>query len=161
MAMVPDVEKIEENRLKFLTVLYEIANEYVATNDVPDSLIGVGEGMWAIGERAGLTRPEADRASTELEESGLVSVTSAVDDSCPRYTLTLEGCRVAEKHLYEKSSLAKRRKIVGAIKEKSAAGAMSLMKEGMKLGGTYLAGILTGAYGPALTKWVKEMLDMK
>jgi DNA-binding MarR family transcriptional regulator len=161
MAMVPDVEKIEKNRLKFLTVLYETASEYAATNDVPDGLIGVGEGMWVIGERAGLTRPEADRASTELEDAGLLSVMSAVDSSGPRYSLTLEGCRIAEKHLYEKSSLAKGRKIVGSIKEKSAAGAASILKEA----GKWLGGIVIGAagasYAPMVTKWVKGLLGIK
>jgi hypothetical protein len=159
--MVPDVEKIEENRLKFPAALYEIASEYLATNDVPGGIICISDGMWVIGDRAGLTRQETDHATNDLLKSPLVIAQTAIDETGPRFSLTQEGCRVAEQYLYEKSSLAKRRKFVGAIKEKSAAGAASILKEA----GKWLGGIVIGAagatYGSAITEWVKEMLSIK
>lgn len=159
--MVPDVEKIEENRRKFLAALYEIATDHVEKNEVPGGIICVGEGMWVIGERAGLTRQETDHASTDLLATDLVNAQSAVDERGPSFSLTAEGCRVAEQYLYEKSSLAKRRKIVGAIKEHSAAGAMSILKEAGKWVGGIVIGAVGVTYGPAITKMVKELLGLK
>ncbi len=152
-----DVEKIKANRLKFLAALYEIASEHLEKNEVPGGIICIGEGMWVIGERAGLTRQETDHASTELLDSSLVTAQSATNDKGPSFSLTQEGCRVAEQCLYEKSWLSKRRKIVGATKRTVAEGAV----EALKKVGLIAIGALGATYGPPVVRWLKEMLEMK
>jgi hypothetical protein len=156
-----DFEKIKENRLKFLAALYDIAREHSEKNEVAGGLTCIREGMWVIGERAGLTRHETDEVGTALSESNLVLVQSATSNAGPTFSLTQEGCEVARTYLYEKSPLAKRRKFVGAIKEKSAAGAVSILKEAGKWLGGIVIGAVGASCGPALTKLVKEFLGIK
>jgi hypothetical protein len=151
-----DVEKTKDNRMKFLAALYEIASEHLETNQAVGGIICIREGMWVIGERAGLTRRETDDVGTALSESNFVIVQSATSDRGPTFCLTQEGCEIARTYLYEKSPLAKRRKLVAAIKEKSATGAVSILKEAGKWLGGILIGVIGASYGPALTKLVKE-----
>jgi hypothetical protein len=158
--MAVDVEKIEENRLKFLAALHEIASEHLEKNEVPGGIVCIGEGMWVIGERAGLTRQETDRVSTDLLKTGLVIVQSAIDAKGPSFTLTSEGCQAAEDYIYEKSSLGKRRMIGGILKEKAVA---VLVAAFGKLG-SWIGGILIGAfgatYGTPLLRWIKSLFGM-
>jgi hypothetical protein len=156
-----DLEKLQENRLKFLAALYEIANDHVEKNQPPGGIICVGKCESVIGERAGLTRQETDQVATEVLHFGLATAQSATSPLGPSFSLTHEGCRVAQEYLYEKTPLAKRRKNVGAIKEKSAEGAASLLKESAKWIGVYLAGLLSGTQGATVIKWVKELLGFK
>jgi hypothetical protein len=147
-----DVEKIKANRMKFLAALYEIAAEHLEKHAVAGGITCIREGMWIIGERAGLTRQETDDVTTALSESTLVLVQSATNNAGPTFCLTQEGCDVARTFLYEKSPLAKRRKFVGAIKDKSAAGTVSILKEAGKWFGGVVIGAVGASYGPALTK---------
>src|SRR5262249_47435823 len=128
---------------------------------VPSGITCVSEYEAVIGERARLTRQEADEIATELLAARLVRGQSGDGVNGPQLNLTHEGKQLAEEYLYEKSSLAKRRKFVSAVKEKSAAGAVSILKEA----GKWLGGIVIGAaganYGPAITKQLKEWLGIK
>jgi hypothetical protein len=159
--MAVDAERIKDNRLSFLAALYEIASEHVEKNESPGGIICVGEGMWVIGERAGLTRQETDHASTDLLATDLVNAQTAIDERGPSFSLTPEGCRVAEQYLYEKSSLAKRRKIFGAAKKTMAEGAAAGLKKLVGWIGGIVIGAVGATYGPAIMRAVKELLGIK
>jgi hypothetical protein len=156
--MVVDLERIKENRLKFLAALYEIAAENVAKENVHGGITLVLAYEAVIGERAGLTRQEADQIGTDLLHEKIVNGCSGDGVNGPQLNLTHEGKRLVEEYLYEKSFLAKRRKWKAWLKEKSASGAGSMMKEA----GKWLGGIVIGAagasYGPVIMKLVKELL---
>jgi hypothetical protein len=152
--MKVDVEKLKEDRLKFLGSLYEIANEHIKSEEVLGGVISVSEGMWVIGDRAGLTREETDRASTDSSDSGLVLVQSAVDASGPAFSLTPEGCRVAEQYLYEKSGLAKRRSLLSAVCNKVGEGVL----EGIKNVSLIAVGAIGATYGPPVWRFFKNWI---
>jgi hypothetical protein len=114
--MVFDIEKHEENRMKFLAALYDIATEY---DGGKSAITSVYEYESVIGGRAGLMARESDRIGSELEEDGLLEITSG-DDRGPHVSLTSLGCQTAEAYLYEKSPLAKRRKLKAWVKTKAA-----------------------------------------
>jgi hypothetical protein len=151
--MVFDVEQHEKNKALFLKAMYEMRNECIAVNpNMPDPSRWFA-GINRIVERAGLGREELIRIPNELQDDAMIEAIPFPPngDQGQEYQFTPRGLQAANQLLYDESALGKRRKIVGAIRETSAAGAMSLLKEA----GKWLGGIVIGAagasYGPALT----------
>lgn len=101
-AVVFDIEQHERDKLAFLEALYTIVQEYLAghPNDGEPTLIDEHEG--AIGQRAGLTRQQARRVNGELEHEGMTEFVSTGEDG-PRTSLTHEGLKFIERHLYERA----------------------------------------------------------
>jgi DNA-binding MarR family transcriptional regulator len=157
--MVFDVEQHHADKMIVLEIFYVKENEHRQKH--PDQDFGSFRmPISEIGKLAGLENQQTTRITLDLAEEGFVKWNRTLSGG-GSVLLTKEGRGAIEKHLYEKSALGKRRKIVGAVKEKSAAGAVSILKEA----GKWLGGIVIGAagasYGSVVTKWVKEMLGIK
>ena len=152
-----DVEQHEESRNRYLFAMLEMTQEMEKTDSRPARLLNISE--TAIAKKARLDIRLASRIVDELRDEGIIESDRVLAGQS--YHFTAPGRRMAEQYLYEKSSLAKRRKLVGAIKEHSAAGAASLLKEA----GKWLGGIIIGAagttYGPAILKMIRELLGIK
>jgi len=102
--MVFDIKRHQENRMKFLAVLYESCTEYASV----------------IGPKAGLSREDTDLICRELLEERLVFGESLDGDHGPKLTMNPSGLALFEKYQSEKSSQAREREAVAFGKEKSA-----------------------------------------
>lgn len=91
--MVFDVERHQENRMKFLAVLYESGTEYESI----------------IGQKAGLSSEDTGRIGTELLDEHLVLRETGDGIHGPRLTLEPSGRTLVEKYLCDKSLLASKR----------------------------------------------------
>lgn len=153
-----DLERIKENQLKFLAALYEIAADHVAKENTPGGVTFVAVFVVVIGGRAGLTRQESDQICMDLMQADLVEGRSGGGVNGLRLNLTPRGKQLAEEYLYEKTSLAKRRKLWAWLKEQSASGAGSILKQA----GKWLCVTVIGAsLWPVVKKWVKEWICIK
>jgi hypothetical protein len=91
VAMVFDIGRHRENRMKFLAVLYESGSEYESI----------------IGPKAGLSPEDTDRIGTELLDEHLVGGVTGDGIHGPRLTLEPTGRALIEMYLSDKSQLAK------------------------------------------------------
>jgi hypothetical protein len=101
--MVFDIEQHRRNQIKFLAALHEI---------------GRSEHEAKIGEKAGLSWDDASRIGTEMLDANHVSMSTGNPMNGPLLTLEPSGRDLVEKHLYEKSSIGKRRKAWSWFKER-------------------------------------------
>ena len=101
--MVFDVEQHEENKLKFLAVLYSIAQERIGCHPNAGDPTLIDELEAEIGKRAGLTRQQAERVNAELQHEGMTQFVDAVGPDGPNTCLTREGLSSIERHLNEQS----------------------------------------------------------
>src|SRR5262249_6351355 len=99
-AVVPDVEKHEENKMRFLAALYEIAQKHIkATQDTHDPTM-VKEFRTVIAQRAGLMDGEAERIGAELHWQGLAEIRELPVDAeqRPEFYLTQYGLEDVERY---------------------------------------------------------------
>jgi hypothetical protein len=92
LAMVFDIERHRENRMKFLAVLYESGTEHEAI----------------VGKKAGLSPEDSDRIGTELLDEHLVGGVTGDGVHGSKLTLEPAGRALIEKYLANKSQLAKK-----------------------------------------------------
>ena len=100
-AMVFDIERHQENRMKFLAALDESGTEYESI----------------IGQKAGLSPEDTNRIGTELLDEHLVFGETGDAVHGPRLTLEAPGRALIEKYLYEKSDLAKKQPAGNGVNE--------------------------------------------
>jgi hypothetical protein len=134
--MVFDVERHQENRMKFLAALLEAGGQEYET---------------VIGQKAGLSVEDTDSIGTEMLEQRLVMGESGGPGTGPRLTLEPAGRELIERYLYEKSQLAKRRKAAAWGKEEGGKVALWGSKEAVKW--LWAAGGAAAATALAATKW--------
>jgi hypothetical protein len=115
--MVFDIEKHQENRLRFLAALLEAGGQ---------------EYEKAIGQKAELSAEDTDRICIEMFDEQLVMGETGAPGRGPRLTLTSSGLALIERHLYDKSTLAKNRKVVAWAKEQGGKAAILGSKEAAK-----------------------------
>jgi hypothetical protein len=158
--MVDDVEEHKDTKKLYLQTMLDAEEEAAKTD--PESACDVSLCERVIAECSKLPRPLVDRISEELSEEGLIKLLGNIEPSDGRhYYFTTCGRLTAERLRYDKSWRARRRKLMGAAKEKAAEGALA----GLKRVGSYIGCIVIGAVGktywPSLAKWLKELVGMK
>lgn len=140
--MVFDVERHQENRMKFLAALLEAGGQEYET---------------AIGQKAGLSAEDTDRICIEMLEQQLVMGETGGPGTGPRLTLKSSGRELIERYLYEKSMLAKTRKAVAWGKEEGGKAALWGSKAAVKWawGAGGVAAVTALAY--AAWAWLKGL----
>jgi len=144
-AMVFDIERHQENRMKFLAALYESGTEYESI----------------IGQKAGLSSEDTDRIGTELLDERLVFGETGDGVHGPWLTLEPPGRALIEKYLYEKSILAKKRKAGDWVKEKGVEAAMAGASQFGKwiIGGVFT--IIVSMFAAYRWTWISWLLGLR
>lgn len=146
-----DVEERERLRFAYLKALYDKEQREQTS---PGVIIRMD--LAEVVNILGITETQAGRIMTALESEGLIAFMGGTLCS-----LSEVGREMVEDQLYDESALGKRRKIVGAIKEKAIEGASSLASKAIGGIAIYLAGVLSGYYGPLIANWLKGLFGIK
>jgi hypothetical protein len=158
--MVFDVEEYEDAKKLYMQMLLDAVDESEKTNPNSGLIVALYEGD--IAEESSLPRHLVDRVSDDLSEKGILQCMGGIGPPNGRsYCFTTSGLIHAEKLRYDKSWLAKRRKVMGLARKKGAEGVVSGLKRVAGGIGLFLAGCLTTAYGPTVVRWLKSLMGMK
>lgn len=107
--MVFDIERHEQNKVKFLATLYEmtVENERYKASRNPRNATAFEHDIL---ERAKIEGHERTRIGNDLFDAGLLRATRHDNARGNDFYLTDDGFKVAERCAYESSTLATRRK---------------------------------------------------
>jgi hypothetical protein len=138
---IPDPDRVEKNKIKFLAAMYELANEAKR-----DPLLFSPHARM-IGERCGFDETDTDRIETDLKADGLIQYTGGGPLCC----LTKDGRDFLEEHLFNKTAKGKFRTVTSKSKELARTGVSKLL--------VYLSGLISGWATAAGAIYFRPILD--
>jgi hypothetical protein len=154
---VVDIKEHEDAQERYLLAMLDLTEEMEKTDSRPGRLLNIGESE--IAEKAAIDAANAYRISDELKDDGLIESQGTLTGRAHHFTT--DGRRFAEEIRYKKTPVAKRREIVGVVKEKATAGLFAALGKLSSWIGGVVIGAIGATYGPAITKWVRELLGIK
>jgi hypothetical protein len=160
LSMVFDPKEYDDAKVAYQRALLDAVGEAEKTD--PENAMHASLCEEDITERSQLPRPLVERVSDDLSQSGIIECLGGVGPSKGRsYCFTNYGLTRAEKLRFDKSWRGFGRKVETAVKEKAVEGVSSLTSKAIVGIAIYVAGILTGHYGPIIGNWLKGLLGIK